>query len=423
MLFFHTVEADVELRRDDPLYVGHFYNLEGMWWRTRKKRQQMIFSVAFAWYKLVRRQMTAPGMIEEELMLTRLTKELRDAKQIIEKFFNITRIGFNLKDGVNHSPTIVSPRRLPQRYVDSIERIANKITFNPGKPPTSKALVQTKVSVRRDVAALVRLRLRQEERDDLLPAVNWLYEQPDPLTFYYRPAGKLQARDTSVWPIRAIEQWPGWLRTELFGTTVDIENAFCQFILWHLEKKHASNRQLLALKYPDILRAAYDKQNFRNELCTNVLQLPPTEENISIVKKLIMALANGSNASPKLMIGDGRCPEAVQLVKQCAPDLPPSQLMEIGGRLQSIAKQFRSAKRELCIMLLNSKPTRENQKKIFKLYFDWEKEARYKIWDAIGQTGLMLHDGLDGVITDMKADDLVNLISEKTNLRVSVEHA
>jgi hypothetical protein len=421
MLFFHTVESDVEIRRDNPLFVGHFFDLQGMWWTNRKKRQKMIVSVAFAWYKLVKKQLKTPGMISEELIMTALTNEVRDAKIIIEKFFTITRLGFNLKDGMNKSPTLVTPKRLPLKYVEAIEEIASRITFNPGLPPTNKTLVQTTVSVRKNNLPLIRVRIKEEEREELMPAIDWLMQQEGPVTFYYRPAGKLQARDTSVWPIRAIETWPGWLRTEMFGATIDIENAFCQFLLDHLEKKHEGKMEQLRLKYPDLLRAAYDKQKFREELCLEILHRPPTNENISTVKKLIMALANGSNASPKLMVGDGRLPEAVMIVRQAAPEVSPTQMMKSGKRLQSIAKQFRSAKRELCIMLLNSKPTRLAQKQIFQLYFQWEKEARYKIWEAIGQTGLMLHDGLDGVITNLSERELVELVKEKTNIRVSAE--
>jgi len=421
MLFFHTVESDLEIRRDNPLFVGHFFDLQGMWWTNRKKRQKMIISVAFAWYKLVKKQLKTPGMINEELIMTALTNEVREAKLIIERFFTITRLGFNLNDGLNKSPTLVTPKRLPHAYVEAIEEIAARITFNPGLPPTNKTLVQSAVSVRKNSLPLIRVRLKEEEREELLPAIEWLMKQEGQITFYYRPAGKLQARDTSVWPIRAIETWPGWLRTELFGATIDIENAFCQFILDHLEKKHLGKEEQLKLKYPDLLRAAYDKQKFREELCLEILHRPPTDENISIVKKLIMALANGSNASPKLMVGEGRCPEAVQIVRQAAPEVAPTQMMKSGKRLQAIAKQFRSAKRELCIMLLNSKPTRQAQKQIFQLYFLWEREARYKIWEAMGNSGLMIHDALDGVITNLNEQELVDLVKMKTNIRVSAE--
>lgn len=419
MLFFQKVQLTEYPQKDDPLYVGHFFQLDRMWWKKRKQRQEMIFSVAITWMRAVKKQLWAPGMLEEELMMTRLTNQVRDAKIIIEQFFDIHRLGFNLGDGVNHSPTIVSPKKLNAKYIESIEKHLHTITFAPGPEPTSKHLVKTQVSVRLNQALIIKAKLKAEEREDLLPTVIWLLEKSEPITFYYRPAGKLQARDTSVWPVKAIETWPGWLRTALFGTTIDIENAFCQFILSHLEKKHAGNPKLLKLKYPDLIRAAYDKQNFREELCREVLHLNPHEENISTVKRLIMALANGSNATAGLMTSDSRS-QAVAIVKQHSPDLMPTELIKAGDRLSSIATQFRNAKRELCLCF-GWKPTRENMKNIFQEYFAWEKIARYKIWDAIGQTGLMLHDGLDGVITDMPADELENLIAKTANLRVSVE--
>ena len=421
MLFFHTVEINEPILRDDPLFVGHFFDLHKMWWVNRRKRQQMILSIALTWYKLVKHQLKSPGMISEELILTGLTKEVREARSIIEHFFTITRIGFNLKDGVNKSPTLVTPKRLPQEYIDAIEKIADNIVFSPGLPPTSKTLVSSTVNIRHANAALVRTKLRELEREDLLPAVNWLFEQKEPVVFYYRPAGQLQARDTSVWPVKAIETWPSWLRADVFGASIDIENAFCQFMLQHLEKKHTSNRQILKLKYPDLLRAAYDRQNFREELCRDVLHLEVNDENIGTVKSLIMALANGSNASPKLMVGDGRLPKAVMIVKNAAPHLPATELLRIGERLQSIARQFRNAKRELCVILLKKKPSREGLKQIFVEYFKWEREARYKIWNATGQTGLMLHDGLDGIITDLSEIELVKLVHDETSLRISAE--
>lgn len=419
MLFFQRVELTEMPKRDDPLYVGHFFNLNGMWWRKRKQRQEMIFSVAITWLRVAKRQIWAPGMLEDELFLTRLTKEVRDARTIIEHFFTIQRLGFNLGDGVNHGPTIVSPKKLPASYINSIEKHLHKIIFSPGAEPTSKHLTQTTVHIRGDASHDIKFKLKMEQREDLLPAVTWLLDRPGEMKFFYRPAGKLQARDTSVWPVKAIETWPGWLRTALFGTTIDIENAFCQFILHHLEKKHQGNPNLLKLKYPDLLRAAYDKKNFREELCREVLSLPPHEENIDIVKRLIMALANGSNATAGLMTSESRS-QAVAIVKQHSPNLLPTEAIRAGDRLSRIATQFRSAKRELCIHF-GWKPTRENMKKVFQEYFTWEKESRYKIWEATGKTGLMLHDGLDGVVTDLDADELVQQILDRTNLRVSVE--
>ena len=419
MLFFQKVDIEVMPTRDDPLYVGHFFELEGMWWKKRRQRQELIYSVAVTWARLVKRQISAPGMLIEELMMTQLTNKVRDARVIVEKFFKINKLGFNLGDG-NHSLSSVSPRKLPRAYMDSVDRLIKKVVYNPGLPPTTKYFVKSMVSVRLDQFASIKKKLHIERRDDLLPMVVWLFEQVGPIPFYFRPAGKLQARDTSMWPIKAIETWPGWLRKDLFGTTADIENAFCQFILSHLEAKHAGKQQLLLLKYPDIVKAAYNKKEFREMICRDVLLLPPHKDNINVVKKLIMALANGSNASAGLMTSDSRS-QAVKIVKQYSPDLMPSQQIRAGDRLSHIAKQFRNAKRELCIYLFKEPPTRDNQKKIFQEYFKWEKDARYKIWEMAGYTGVNAHDGLDGINIPNPSEFSAEVL-KKYQLRIQVEN-
>jgi hypothetical protein len=418
MLFFQKVQLTEMPQRNDPLYVGHFFNLEGMWWRKRKQRQEMIFSVAIAWYRATRKQLSWPGMIEEELMMTRLTSQVRDARVIIEKFFDITRLGFNLGDGVNHSPTLVSPKKLPIKYIDAIEKHLHKIVYVPGPEPTSKHLVKTLVKVQLHKSESILRKLKEESRDDLEPAVKYLLSKTEH-TFYYRPAGALQARDTSLWPIKSVETWPGWLRTALFGTTVDIENAFCQFILQHLEKKNADNPNLLKLRYPDIIRASYDKKAFREEICRDVLHLPINDANISVVKKLVMAISNGSNASAGMMASESRS-QAVAIVKQYAPDLLPMEMIRAGDRLNRIATQFRNAKRELCIYF-GWKPNRENIKKIFQEYFNWEREARYKMWESTNFTGISAHDGLDGIQIN-NPEKFAEEFFAKYGLRVSIEN-
>lgn len=418
MLTFHPVEIDRDLKREDLLYVGNFFPLKGMWWKKRKQRQGLILSIAIAWYRTIRENPLAPGFINAEMLITSLTRQVSDAKIILERFFNITRIGFNFNDG-NKSPTLVSPKFLSKEMSDEIEQIINEVQFAPGLPPINKHLVTSEVKVKAHQQSAIIKKLKAQGREDLIPPVVWLYNQENPIIFYYERAGTLLARDKSVWPIRSIENWPGWLRTELFGTVVDIENAFCQFLVQKLELKYAKNKLQLELKYPDLLRADRDKKNFREELCRDILKAEVTFDNISKVKKLIMSLANGSNATPGLMTGSRS--EAVKIVHQINPDLLPSDLIAIGNKLSSIAKQFKAAKRDLCIFLLGLKPTRDNQKKIFNMYFEWEREARYAIWNATGKTGLHLHDGIDGVISDMGEEELIEYIVQQTSVRVSVD--
>lgn len=421
MLNFHPVEIEQDLNRTNPLYVGNFFPLKGMWWSKRKQRQGLILSIAVAWFRLTSRNSTAPGFISEEILITSLTKQVGDAKVILERFFEITRLGFNFNDG-NKSPTQISPKKLKADLVAAIINIIDEVKFSPGVPPLDKNLVVSSVRVQPNVSFTVRHRLKIEDREDLLPAVNWILKQEGPIKFYYERAGTLLARDKSVWPVKSIETWPGWLRTMLFGRVIDIENAYCQFIMHHLKSKYSEDRaHILNMKYPDLLRLDIDKTNYRIELCRDFIKLDPTEDNIGLTKRLVMALANGSNATATLMTnGSGRS-EAVRIVREMNPDLLPSELLIVGDKLSRIAKQFKNAKRELCISVLKIQPSRENQKKIFKMYFDWERESRYKIWEAAGGMGLMLHDGIDGAVNDMSDTDLADYIAQKTSIKVSVD--
>lgn len=416
---FHAVEIDRDLGRDDPLYVGNFFALKGMWWRKRKQRQGLILSIATAWYRLVKQNPSAPGFINEDVLITSLTRQVKDAKVILARFFDISRIGFNFHDG-NKSPTQITPRKLNRQMIAAIEAIIHEVKFSPGAEPIGKNLISSDLEVRAHRTSYIRAKLKEENREDLLPAVNWLLKQEGVIKFYYEPAGKLLARDKSIWPVRSIEMWPGWLRTELFGTVVDIENSYVQFVVAKLEEKYRANIKRLELKYPDLLRADRDKQNFREELCRDFLRLEPTDENINHVKKVLMALANGSNATRSLMTsGSGRS-EAVRIVLQANPSLLPSELIAVGDRLHVIAQQFKNAKKALCIHLLNAKPTRDNQRQIFRRYLLWERESRYAIHEAVSGTGLHLHDGIDGVKTDLSDGELVEHIFKATSLKVSV---
>lgn len=421
MLTFHPVTVDRDLDRSNPLYVGHFFRLKGMWWSKRKQRQGLIISVALAWYRLVTRYPGGEGFVERDTLITNLTRQVKDSRRILDYFFEVKRMGFNM-GGDNKAPTTVTPRRLPKKIKRAIAALLGEIRFDPGPPPKGNHTLSD-VYVQAENSTRIIAELHRTKREDLIPPVQWILQQASPITFYFEPSGALQARDKSVWPIRTIETWPGWLRTSLFGTVVDIENAYVQFLIHQLEQKYATNPNRMELKYPDLLRADREKQAFREELCADVLKLPVNKDNIDKVKKLIMSIANGSNATPALMTnGSGRS-EAVRIVHEMCPDMLPTDLAKVGARLSKITKQFVAARRDLCIHILGEKPTRANQKKIFQLYFDWERMARYEIWNATGRTGLHLHDGIDGVKTDMSEEELAQLVAEKTKIRVSVTKA
>lgn len=421
MLTFHALKFDGEIHYTNPLYVGNYFHLKGMWWKKRKQRQNLILSVAASWYRVTKNNTTFPGFIEEEILLTSLTSQVKDAKVILEKFFTISRIGFNFNNGLK-SPTLVRPKKLQQNVINAIKLILDDLVYDPGDEPTDSKLTASMTKIRKHRRDFIKSELMSTGKSHLLPAVNWLLNQEnDEIKFYFQPAGRLQARDKSVWPIKSIETWPGWLRTELFGTVVDIENSYLQFLTRALEEKYKNSPSLLNLKYSHLINATNDKTSFRKRICCDVLHLDYTDENIKVVKKIIMSLANGSNISPLMLVNPTGRSEAVNLVMQANPNLTHEQRSNAGKILGFICKQFKAARKDLCIHLHGAKPTRQNQKRIYQSYLEWERVSRYKIWEIAGKTGLMLHDGIDGIYGNV--DDLVNKIDSIANLKVTLDHA
>ena len=416
MLLFNAVKLGDELTREHPLYVGNFFKLKGTWWRKRRQRQGLIISVALAWHRLTRNQRSSPGFLTEELYLSKVPGGSADARVILEKFFKIDRLGFNINGQT--APTLIRAKKLPPRLVTEIEKLAERVMFDPGRPPPAAGFLKSAVSVRPVTQATI-TRLRADGRLDLLAQVEWLQKHGPVVNFYFRPSGKLKARDTSVWPVRAIETWPSWLRHQLFGTSVDIENAFTQFLLSYLKRKHAGKEQQLRLKFPDLFRLDETKKEFRAEICGRLLHLEVSEENLSVVKRLVMSLANGSNISGTMLAANSGRSEAVRIVRQFAPHLSTTQLITCGDRLAHLAKQYRKAKREVCLFL-GKKPTLAGQKEVFTLYFQWERTARHALWQAGGETGLMLHDGLDGVMSSLSEQNLLEKLQQETAIKVSV---
>jgi hypothetical protein len=417
MLYFYPVKIDRELDRDHPLFVGNFYSLKGMWWSNRKKRQGLIISIAVAWYRLVRDNKTAPGFIEEETFITHLTKQLRDVRKVLDFFFTVTKIGYNFDNG-SKGPSVITPKKLSNYYFLAIENLLAEIRFDPGNEPLETDLIKSSVTVRGNSGLLKELALKK--RDDLIPPVAWLLKQKE-VNFYFKASGKLKARDTSVWPIRAIETWPSWLRDSLFGQSIDLEAAYLQFVILNLKKKYADNPDDLSKQYASLLDLHDNKLEFRERL-RKLIKLPDTHEGKKTVKKIIMSLANGSNISAALMTCQASRSEVARIIHLANPDLTPLEQISIGNELSTIAKQFKRARKELCTFLLKSSATRKNQKLIFHKYLAWERDARYQIWQAIGKNGLHLHDAIEGLsISNPLAT--AQLIQEKTKLKVSISTA
>ena len=362
-----------------------------------QNRQDLILYLANIHASAVKSKIPL-GFCEIPMSLTKLRQWVYDYEIAFNHFFTVRRLGYNL--GEKFEVSTVIPKPIANAF---LAEKAIELEYVP--PPLPHDGVVSKVFVQRQNAAKILDTLAKKKRLDLLAPVKWLLSLPSTeVNFYFLPAGKLKLRDTSVWPIQAIETWPAWLREDMFGGGIDIESAYTQYLIESLRAANVERPHLVNLLFPEIVRSLEDKAQWRRELCVDVLGLEFSEENISIVKKICMSLANGSKISPAILTGNTAFSVTKDIIIQNTDDISPTNLNRIGERLNKIATQFASARKLVCLHEMRLNPNRQNQKLVFKTYFEWERLARYKIWNAIGRHGIMVHDGIDGVPEEQMQD-------------------
>jgi hypothetical protein len=384
--------AGGNVHHSDPLHVGNFYPNKLRHHRAvMQRRQDLILYLANLHAAAVDTGMPL-GMIHIPMRLMSLRDWVQDYHVVLDAFFEIEQLGYNLGDG-DFELSILVPKN-----VTNGKRAASKAAREmkyvvPERPDTGAV---SKVYIQQQNAEAILKRLAATSRLDLKAPVQWLLEQVE-VNFHFERSGKLQQRDTSIWPVKGVETWPAWLREMLFGEGVDIDSAYTQFLVENLRKAYVGRERLLNLMYPDLLLMLEDKKTWRNKLCTEVLRIDATEENIGVVKRLCMSLANGSRISPAILLGNRSFSVTADIILASTDDVRPMHLIAVGKRLQEVAGQFVTARKMLCMNMLNTRATRANQKKVFSSYFEWEREARYAIWEACDRHGVMVHDGIDGI--------------------------
>lgn len=330
-----------------------------------------------------------------QVQLTLLRDWVRDYRSALDYFFEVKQLGYHLDEEKREITTLV-PKFLKPEELELIEHIANDARFVPQSQPENATISKVYLQPNLELKSLI-ARVLIDGRPELVPPLRWLLKQPSELNFHFIPSGRLQQRDTSVWPISGIETWPSWLREELFGPGIDLDAAYIQFLMENLKLAFKGQAQLLQTLFPDLIRLLEDKEAFRRELCTQVLQRPYDDRNKTLIKRVLMSIANGSRASAAILTNGSEFSQTAMLINEAAPNATTSELTAIGDRLQRISDQFASAKRHACIGLLKRAPNRQNVKAVFSSYFAWERKARYALWEAVDRHGIMVHDGLDGV--------------------------
>ncbi len=343
-----------------------------------QERQDLILYLASMHAAAVRSNRPY-GFCQIPIRLMALRDWVYDYRPALDHFFDVVQTGYHLPNDFELS--IITPRRL------GVDARGRNLVYVP--PPLPRVGIVSKVQIQVQHREQILAGLASTGRLDLHAPVVWLLEHPE-VNFWFSPAGKLQLRDTSTWPVAAIETWPAWLREDLFGPGIDIEAAYTQFLVERLRTEYADREDLLRLLYPDLLRSLEDKAAWRRQVCAT-LGLAWDERGEGVVKQLCMSLANGSRISPAILRSGMEHSAARDIVLRETPS--GTDLDAVGGRLERLGSQYSSARRQVCA----GEATRTNQKRVFLSYFEWEREARYRIWEAVGRHGIMVHDGIDGV--------------------------
>jgi len=374
----------------DPLHVSRFYNDKSRIHRQRQQDRQDLILFLANLHSHSMRNAACRAFYPIKLRLVALRDWVYDYRRALDYFFDVQQLGYNIANDDKQISLLI-----PKKLENNIEAQTTELDlqFVPAERPDG---VISKVYIIRSNSSNILDQLYSEGRVDLIAPVKWLLQQ-DEVNFVFQPAGKLKQRDTSIWPIAAIETWPSWLREKLFGASIDIDSAYTQYLMSHISEIYSTKQRLVKMLYPDLKQLIDDKQKWRKDLCENTLGLEWNEEGISVVKKVCMSLANGSRISPAIMSGGNSFSVTAQLIIQASGDVSQSRLEKIGARLQTISRQYSRAKKAVCAANLKLNPSLKNQKRVFSNYFEWERGARYLIWNEIDRHGIMMHDGIDGV--------------------------
>lgn len=412
----YKLSTDRVLPPNHPLHWTRFWpNLQRLHRGRTEARQDLVLWLANLYHGAIRRGKPL-GFCEVHVRLMDLREWVRDYKPALEYFFEVKQLGYHFDDD-NMELTTLVPKKLEAEELELIDDTTAHLRYEPPAIPVDGVISKVYLQPGLDLKSLI-ARVLVHGRPEIVPQLSWLLTQDKTeFNFHFKPSGKLRLRDTSVWPICAIETWPGWLREELFGPGIDLDSAYVQFLLHHLKKAFKDRESLLEMLFPDLIRMLHDKEAFRQELCTQVLQRPYNDKYRSLIKQVLMSIANGSRISPTLLTNGSGFSLTAELIVDAAPDATISDLTKIGARLKRISDQFASARKHACMTALKKAPNRKNVKAVFGEYFSWERKARYALWDACGRHGIMVHDGLDGIPKEYL--DRISELIESLDLRLT----
>lgn len=341
-----------------------------------KKKRELIQLLAYLYNKALKRK-TLCGTGEIKVSLLSFRALVRDYQPAFNFFFEIVKRGFHISDEFNDLTTVI-PKIHNQEFLSYWK-------YEPKERPDG---IVSKVLVMEDDKLLSDLLIAG--RIDLIPKVEFLLNGPGEINFIFAPSGQLHLRDTSIWPIEGIENWPSWVRSRLFGSNVDIKSAYIQFVIEQISNHYRIRSRTL---FDQVFKLWEHQDKFRSELAE--LIGVDVEDYRKQIKQILMSIAMGSNISTVMLQNAVSFSQCVRLINEICPTLTPEQSVLIFNFLQPFTNQIRLARKTVDISMGS--------------YLKWEKERRYLLWEFVDRHGIMMHDGLDGIpkeyIHDLQTTD------------------
>lgn len=397
-----------EITPDHPLHYSKFFQQ-----KIHKKRvkscQNMILFLARLHANNV--DFVGPrGFNNFEISTTRLRSHCYDYRQVFDYFFHVVERGYNCHDEEHLSLTIATPKPVFNPFSIKNTEPLHAPAFEPNEYPT-EAFRKTRVVIHpaaeQSLAAIPASKVAP-----YFDQIQWLLKQ-QVIEFHWAASGRLQARETSVWPIRSIETWPKSIRAAVFGPGVDIAAAYMQFIV---SEANAYSNTDDNWRWPDLGMMVKDRTTWRERCLHDIYGVDASTDNVARLKSIIMCLSNGgrvidlSNEAAMQYSGVSYGVRELLAANFDAAEID-KRAEKIQHHLKHLSLQFKAARQivangkieEHGVFFENmmQQPAKARKRwadrEVFRGYFEWEKNARHKILDLCDNTGIMVHDGIDGV--------------------------
>lgn len=333
-----------------------------------KKKEELVQLLCFYHTAAIKRREKF-GTAEFQISLLSLRSMVRDYQPAFDFFFEVVKKGYRFSADEKELTTVL-PKSL------GFTPMVNYDYVPESKPETG---IFSTVQIRKDPTIINDL--LREGLFHLIPKIKFLLDGPSEMQLAFEPTGELGLRDTSTWPIPAIETWPSWVRSRVFGGGVDIKSAYIQFAIEAISAKYESRSRRLF----DKIFILWENPELIRHKISEILQVD-YQENKKAIKGIIMAVAMGSKVSQSLVFHDVSFSRCATLINKIQPNLTEAQAQQLADLLTPISVQFKLAKKTVNIGM--------------DLYFKWERDRRYVLWEEADRRGIMMHDGLDGLPDD-----------------------